>query len=160
LKPVLAKAGIGAPQIVGDDRRRQDRALGREAPPLTGALHHPVPVKHSVRLFLLQPHDHGFHLVAKLIGITDRLARPVRQRLDAVLAIAIEDLVARLARDTELRAQLAHAFAIQQRRDSGIDGRRAGVVLSLMQLEETQILGARRIGDRPRKAAKVLTWRM
>src|SRR5688572_25025225 len=70
-----------------------------------------------MRLLPLQTEDHGFHLIGKLIGIAHRPARPVRQCLDAVLAVAIENLVAGLARDAELPAQLAHALAVQQTAD-------------------------------------------
>ncbi|OWW00947.1 hypothetical protein ATY81_06840 [Rhizobium sp. R72] len=67
-----------------------------------------------MRLLLLEPHDHCLDRLRQLVGVTHRPSRPIRQRLQAVILVAIEDLVAGLARDAELPAHIAHAFALKQ----------------------------------------------
>src|SRR5690606_2112789 len=52
--------------------------------------------------------------VWQLVGVTDGPSRSIGQRIQAMVLIAIEYLVARLARNAELATQLAHRFTVQQ----------------------------------------------
>lgn len=70
-----------------------------------------------MRLVPLRRNDHRLDLIRQLIGIAHRTARPVRQRFQSLLPVAIEDLVAGLARYAEVPAHLAHPFALQQSGD-------------------------------------------
>jgi hypothetical protein len=63
----------------------------------------------GVLLFHVQ--DVVFHLERKLIGVSIGPTASVRQALNTALLIAVEDLIARLARDAELAAELGHRFA-------------------------------------------------
>jgi hypothetical protein len=96
-----------------------DRALGRNAdiaiqPPdqeladLAGA---------PMRLVALEADDQAFDLGRQLVGIAYRSARAIAERLEAVLFVAVEDLVAGLARDAELPADLGHRVTVQQSGD-------------------------------------------
>jgi len=67
-----------------------------------------------MRLLLLAGDDHRLDRSGQLVGIADGPSRSIRQSLQAVVLIAIEDLVAGLARDAELPAHIAHAFALKQ----------------------------------------------
>lgn len=68
-------------------------------------------------LFALAAQDEAFDLLGQLVGVAHRPPRAVGERLEAVLLVAIEDFVARLARDAELPADLAHRLAVEQTRD-------------------------------------------
>jgi hypothetical protein len=67
-----------------------------------------------MRLFLLGGGDEGLDLRRQLVGVAHRTPRPVAQRLQAVILVAIKDFVAGLARNAELPAHLAHAVALQK----------------------------------------------
>lgn len=58
--------------------------------------------------------DQAFDLGRQLVGVAHRPARAVAERLESVLLVAREDLVARLAGDAELAAQLRHRSALAQ----------------------------------------------
>ena len=60
-----------------------------------------------VRLLALEPDNQALDLRRQLVGIAHRPPRAVAQRLKPVLLVAIEDLVAGLAGDAELPADLA-----------------------------------------------------
>ncbi len=131
---------VGAPQIVGKRALRQRRAARAMARP-AAALDEAVAVEHRVdgafggnldvaiepthqqladladapvRLLALQPDDQGLELWRKLVGIAYRPPGAVAQRLNPVLLVAIENLVAGLAGDAELPADLGHGFPIQK----------------------------------------------
>src|SRR5690606_6041247 len=63
---------------------------------------------------LLGPDDHSFNWLWQLVGVTDGPSRSIGQRIQAMMLIPIEYLVARLARNAELATQLAHRFTVQQ----------------------------------------------
>ena len=67
-----------------------------------------------VRLLALQPDDQGLELLRELVGVADRPPGAVAQRLQPVLLVAVENLVAGLAGDAELPAHLGHGFPIQK----------------------------------------------
>jgi hypothetical protein len=67
-----------------------------------------------MRLVALEIDDQPLHLVWQLVGIAHRPARAIGQRIEPLLPIAVEDLVTGLARDAELPAHLAHAFALEK----------------------------------------------
>src|SRR5436190_14408687 len=58
--------------------------------------------------------DQPLDLVGQLVGIAHRPARAIAQRLQPLVLVAIEYLVAGLARDAELPAHLAHAFSVEK----------------------------------------------
>ena len=60
-----------------------------------------------MRLIAFERDDQALDLRRQLVGVAQRPARAVAQRLEPVLLVAIEDLVAGLARDAELAADLA-----------------------------------------------------
>src|SRR6516225_12468205 len=70
-----------------------------------------------MRLLVLQPNDQTFDLSRQLIGIAYGPPGAVSQSLQAMLLVAVEDLVAGLAGDAELPADLGHGFPIQKPRD-------------------------------------------
>src|ERR1700690_4096255 len=88
----------GDPDIAG-------QATHQELPDLAGT---------PMGLVLLEPDDRALHLVGQLVGIAHRPARAIGQCLQPMLPVAIEDLVAGLARDPELPTQMAHLLAFQQ----------------------------------------------
>jgi hypothetical protein len=94
---------------------RVHRALGRD-PDVAG---HPPHQEFAdlarapVRLVALGRHDQPLHRLGQLVGIAHRPARPVGEGLDPVALVAIEDLVAGLARDAELPTHIAHAFPME-----------------------------------------------
>ena len=100
-------------------QNRMDRALGRQAKIAVEPAHQKLADSAGapVRLLLLAADDEAFNLPRELIGVADRPARAVRQGLEAVVLVALEDLVAGLARDAELPADLAHRLAVQKTRD-------------------------------------------
>src|SRR5579863_10282618 len=67
-------------------------------------------------LVLLEPDDRALHLMRQLVGVSHRPARSIGQGLKPMLLVAIKDLVAGLARDAELAAQMAHLLAFQEAR--------------------------------------------
>ena len=131
---------IGAPEIVG--RERRPTAACRSPGAAAGrSLDQAVPVEHGVdralgrnadvavqsadqeladlagtpmRLLPLERDDQALDLRRQLVGIAHRPARTVGQGLETVFLVALEDLVAGLARNAELAADLAHRFAVQQ----------------------------------------------
>jgi hypothetical protein len=125
---------VGAPQIVGRcaDRKpspagsraraadplhqavpmqdRVNRALGRHSQVLVQSANQELAnlARAPMGLLPLEPHDQALDLGRQLVGIAHRAPRSVTQRLKAVLLVAVEDLVAGLARDPEFAAKLAH----------------------------------------------------
>ena len=121
---------VGAPQLV---RRRAcgQRRAARTMPRAAAALDQPVAVENGmdgalggdpdiavepphqefsdlagapVRLLALEPDDQALDLRRQLVGVAHRPPRAVAQCLQAVFLVAVEDLVAGLARDPELPA--------------------------------------------------------
>src|SRR5690242_2897817 len=134
---------VGAPEVVGQDAARQRRAFGAVAP-LPGAVDEAVTVEHRMhgalggyahvagelsdqqfpdlarapmRLVAFELDDQPLNLLRQLIGIAHRPARAITERIEPLVLVAIEDLVAGLARDAESPAHLAHAFALEQTGD-------------------------------------------
>src|SRR5262249_2006422 len=130
---------IGAPKVVWRSAGRQRRA-GRPVPRPSRDLDQAVPVEGGVdralgrnadvavqsagqelgdlagtpmRLFALCHDEHALDLPQQLVGVANRPARTVGQGLETVFLIALEDLVAGLARNTERATDLAHRFAVQ-----------------------------------------------
>lgn len=76
-----------------------DGALGRYAQVLVQAAKQQLAdlARAPVRLLALEGEDQALDLGRQLLGIAHRSARAVAQRLEAVLLVAIEDLIAGLA---------------------------------------------------------------
>src|SRR6516225_8066682 len=93
-----------------------DGALGGDADVAGEALDEQFPdlPRAPMRLVLLEPYDHALDRLGQLVRIAHRPSRAVRERLEALVLIAVKDLVAGLPGDTELPAQLAHAFSIEK----------------------------------------------
>src|SRR5215469_6478728 len=70
-----------------------------------------------MRLVTLGCDDQALDLPRQLVGVANRPARTVGQGLETVFLIALEDLVAGLARNAERATDLAHRFAVQQLSD-------------------------------------------
>src|SRR4029078_2351552 len=62
----------------------------------------------------LEADNQGLDLGRQLVGVADRPPGAVAQRLDAVLPVAVENLVTGLAGDPEIPADLGHALAVEQ----------------------------------------------
>src|SRR6516165_9165221 len=133
---------VGAPQIVGSRPRRElgslgtpawapgrldqavpvqdrvDRALGRNADVAGQPPHQELAdlARSPMRLLLLESDDQAFDLRRQLVGVANRPPRAIRQGLEPMLLVAIEDLVAGLARDAELPAHIRHRLALQKTR--------------------------------------------
>jgi hypothetical protein len=92
-----------------------DGALGRDPDITRQATHQELPDLAGAPMGLvpLEPDDRALHLVRQLVGIAHRPARAIGQGLQPVLLVAIEDLVAGLARYAELPTQMAHLLAFQ-----------------------------------------------
>src|ERR1700722_12299576 len=67
-----------------------------------------------VRLLGLEADDKGLDLLRELVGIAHRPPGAITERLQAMFPVAIENLVAGLARYAELPANLGHGFPIQK----------------------------------------------
>ena len=70
-----------------------------------------------MRLVALEVDDQPLNLVRQLVGIPDRSARAIAQRIEPLVLVAIEDLVAGFARNAEIPAHLAHALALKKTGD-------------------------------------------
>jgi len=70
-----------------------------------------------MRLVALEIDDQPLDLVGQLVGIAHRAARAIAQRIEPLVLVAIEDLVAGLAGNAELAAHRAHALALQKTGD-------------------------------------------
>ena len=70
-----------------------------------------------VRLLALEANDQGLDLHGQLVGVSHRPPRAIGQGGKPVLLVAVENLVASLARYAELPAHLRHALAVQQAGD-------------------------------------------
>lgn len=135
-QPELALV-VGAPQVVGLLPRRQWRTLGTVAF-AAAALDQTMPLEHGVngaargnpdltgkaaqqafadlacapvRLLAFQSEDGGLDLLRQLVAIAPGPARTVRQGFQTRLFVAVKDLVAGFARDSELPAKLDHRLA-------------------------------------------------
>src|SRR5215469_9286951 len=131
---------VGAPQFVGCLALRQ-RCTSRPPSRPARDLDQAMPVEHGVngafggnpkipvqppdqqladlarppmRLVALGVYDQLLDLHRQLVGVAHRPAGAVGQRLEPVLLVAVEDLVAGLARDAELAADLRHPFPIKK----------------------------------------------
>src|ERR1700731_1722485 len=134
---------IGAPEVVWRGAGRERRA-GRPVPRPPRDLDQAVPVKHGVDralgrnadvtvqsadqeladlagtpmgLVALGRDDQALDLRRQLVGVANRPARAGGQGLETVFLVALEDLVAGLARNAERATDLAHRFAVQQPSD-------------------------------------------
>jgi len=67
--------------------------------------------------FALALDDQPLDRPGQLVGVSNRPARAVGERLGYFLSVAVPDLVASLARDAELAAHTAHAFPVEQTGD-------------------------------------------
>lgn len=61
-----------------------------------------------------QPHDQRLDLDGQLAGLAVWSPGPVRQPVQAAVAVTLQQLVARLARDVELPADRRHRLAVEQ----------------------------------------------
>ena len=61
-----------------------------------------------MRFLVLERNNQALNLRRKLIGVPNRPPGPIGERLNAMIFIAGEDFVARLARDTEVAADVGH----------------------------------------------------
>src|SRR5690606_40478156 len=114
---------------------------GLEAPPLAGSLHEAVAVEHGMNrarrrdaniaghppdqqladfpgtpMWLVLPgcHDRPLDLVGQLVGIAYRAPRAIGKRLQALILVAVENLVAGLSGYPERPAHITHPFAVQK----------------------------------------------
>src|SRR6266540_582215 len=132
---------VGAPQIVGVGRLRQGRAL-RLVASLAAVADESVPIEHRVHSadgrgrdiavpppellpdlrgapagpFPLELHDQLLDLKGQLVRLPVGPATAIGQSFKPAILVALEDLVAGLARDIELAAQRRHLLAFQQSR--------------------------------------------
>src|SRR6202166_2937461 len=90
-------ASGGDPDIAG-------QAAHQQLPDLAGA---------PMGLVPLQADDRGFKLLRQLVGIAHRPPRSVAQGFQAMLLVALEDLVPRLAGDAELARSEEHTSELQ-----------------------------------------------
>src|SRR5882762_11929363 len=65
-----------------------------------------------VRLLPFELEDGGLHLLGQLVGVTPGSARTVRQRFQTGFFVAIENLVAGLARDSKLPTKRRHFLPV------------------------------------------------
>ena len=94
-------------------------ALGRQ-PRVAGELADqqlPDFARAPMRLVPLEIDDQPLHLVRQLVGIAYRPTRAIAQRIEPLVLVAVEDLVAGLAGNAEIAAHLAHTFAIEKTGD-------------------------------------------
>jgi len=70
-----------------------------------------------MRLVALEIDDQPLQLIRQLVGIAHRPARAISERVEPLILVAVEDLVAGLAGNAELAAHLAHAFALEKTGD-------------------------------------------
>src|SRR5205807_1448969 len=93
-----------------------DGALGRDADIAVQSANQELANLASTPMgFLaLQGDNQALDLGWQLVGIAHGAARAIRQRFDPAMLVALEDLVAGLAGDRELPADLRHRFAIEQ----------------------------------------------
>jgi hypothetical protein len=93
-----------------------DRALGGHAHLASESPHQELAdlAGTPVRLLLLAGDDQALDLRRQLVGVAHRPPRAIAQRLEAVLLVAAEDLVAGLARHAEGAAGLRYRLALQQ----------------------------------------------
>src|SRR5712691_10833695 len=66
------------------------------------------------RVLSLQPNDRRLNGRRQPIRLAMRPSRAIGERPDAAVFVAVEDLVARFARDAELGAQRRHLLAVEQ----------------------------------------------
>ena len=69
------------------------------------------------RILLLEADDLRLNDPRQLIGVPQRAATAIGQALEPAVLIAIEDLVAGLARDPELATEHRHLLAVEQAGD-------------------------------------------
>src|SRR5215475_5458718 len=69
------------------------------------------------RILPLQPHDGRFNRRWQPIRLPVRSLAPIAKRLDTAVFVAVEDLVAGLARNPKLGAQRRHLLAFEQAGD-------------------------------------------
>jgi hypothetical protein len=100
----------------------------RTVTPLARYAHKGVPVKDGAGALgghadiascspMRLPDDHTLDGIGKLVGVTDRPSRAVRKSLHTLIPIAIEKLIARLAGDAELPAEVCHGLAFKEAGD-------------------------------------------
>src|SRR6201988_667626 len=134
---------IGAPEIVWRGAGRERRA-SRPVPRPPRDFDQAVPVEHGMDravgrnadvavqsadqtladltgtpmgILALGRDDQGLDLLRQLVGVANRPTRTIGQGLQTVFLVALEDLVAGLARNAERATDLAHRFAVQQLSD-------------------------------------------
>jgi len=130
---------VGTPQLIGLGRARERGALGPVASS-GSAFDQAMAIEHRVhrtdrgrvhiriepgqsfpdlrgsptRLVLLQAYDQRLDLDGQLVGVPVRPPRTIGQSLKTDIVVAIEDLVAGLARDVEVSADSGHLLAVQE----------------------------------------------
>ncbi len=131
---------VGAPEVIRDSafrERRAARAVARPAaaPDQAVAIEHRVDgafgwnpdsaveppdqqladlARTPMRLLGLETDNQALDLGRQLVGVAHRPSGAIVERLEAVLLVALENLVAGLAGDPELPADLGHGLAIEQ----------------------------------------------
>src|SRR5437016_2910650 len=95
-----------------------DGALGRDADIAVQSANQELANLAStpMRLLALEGDDQALNPGWRLVGVAHRTTRAIRQRFDPAMLVALEDLVAGLAGDAELPADLGHRFAVEQLR--------------------------------------------
>src|SRR5574338_1007076 len=93
-----------------------DGALCRNARVLVQAAHQELAnlARAPMGFLALEVNDQAFDLRRQLVGVAHWPTRAIAQRLQPAVLIAIEDLVAGLARDSEFLANLCHRIAVEQ----------------------------------------------
>jgi hypothetical protein len=97
----------------GVDRADGRQVRARELPPKL----FPDLRRAPAWIFSLQAHDRGFKRRRQPIRLPVRAVAPIAEGLGPAVFVAVEDLVARLARNPELRAQRRHLLALEQAGD-------------------------------------------
>src|SRR5690348_12025138 len=96
-----------------------DRALGRNADVAVQSADQELAdlAGTPMGLVALGRDDQALDLPRQLVGVANRPARAIGQGLETVSLVALEDLVAGLARNAERATDLTHRFAVQQPSD-------------------------------------------
>src|SRR6185437_15826425 len=95
-------------------KRRSPASLRMSSSLILGSSPSTSLTRAPMRLVALEIDNQPLHLVRQLSGVAHRPARAIGPRIEPLVLVAIEDLVAGLAGNAERTAHLAPAFALKQ----------------------------------------------